>query len=349
MKKVLYIKHADSSFVLSDQHILEKRFRVVPFLINRKGTGWHFIGQMMRLSLFIIGNAGGSCALITWFGDYHSAVMVVMGKIFRKKTIIFAGGQEAICYPELRKGVYYKKGRGILVKFALRHATLIIPNHHSLIFHQNFYYSPGGKKDGISHYVPGIRTPMPVIPNGISTDKFYRDPAIIKDPLQVLTAGTMGSVADFLNKGFDLFTEMARRNADLRFTLIGIKKEFMPWIEENFGITKVPNLILVFSYCPDKVLFEQYNKAKVFVQASITEGMPNTLNEAMLCSCIPVGSNINGIPDVIGDTGIVVMKRDVSELEAAVRKALARDSGNEARSRILAQFTLELREKQVLK
>ncbi len=349
MKKILYIKHANSSFIVSDQHILEKNYRVVSFLIEQKKNRLHFIGRMLSLTIFILRHGRGCSAMVAWFGDYHAAVMVFFGKLLRIKVIIFAGGQESICYPELQKGVYYKKWRGRFVAYALRNATMIIPNHASLLYHENFYYTTDGKKDGIRYYVPGIKTPVTIIANGIDTGKYYRDVSISKQHLEVLTVGTMSSSADFINKGFDLFTEMARRNPDLHFTLVGIKKQFMPWIDQHYKVSSVANLTLIFSFCPDEVLFHEYNRAWVFVQASITEGMPNTLNEAMLCSCIPVGSNINGIPDVIGDTGIVVMKRDVSELEAAVRKALARDSGNEARSRILAQFTLELREKQVLK
>ena len=349
MKKILYIKHANSSFILSDQRILEKEYRVFPFLINQKKSVWHFAGRMIILIFFILRHISGSAAMVTWFGDYHAAVMVFFGRLFGKKVIIFAGGQEAICYPELRKGVYFKKWRGRVVKYALRHATLIIPNHASLLDHENFYYSAEGKKDGIRYYNPGIKTRMIIIPNGIDTGKYYRDESIPKEPRNVLTVGTMSSNADFINKGFDLFTEMARRNPDLNFTLIGIKEPFMPWIEQLYHIRSVANLNLIFSYCPDEKLFIEYNRARVFVQASITEGMPNTLNEAMLCGCIPVGSNVNGIPDVIGNAGLVVMKRDVSELETAVRKALSLDSGAEARRRILSDFTLELREDRLLK
>lgn len=349
MKKVLYIKHADSTFILSDQRILEKQYRIFSFLINQKNKGFHFIMRMANLCIFLILNASNSAAFVTWFGDYHSAVMVIIGKLLGKKTIIFVGGQEAICYPELQKGVYYKKWRGRFVKYALRNATLLIPNHSSLLFHENFYYTSDGKKDGIMYYVKGISTPVSIVPNGINTQKFYRDKSIGKETDKVLTVGTMNSNADFINKGFDLFLELAKNNPDLNFTLIGIKKPFLPWIEAHYPINNIPNLELIFSFCPDHVLFKEYNRAKVYVQASITEGMPNTLNEAMLCECIPVGSNVNGIPDAIGETGVIVEKRNLGSLENAVRKALTLNTGEEARQRVLQNFTFELREQRLLK
>lgn len=349
MKKILFVKHANSSFVLSDQRTLEKQYKVVPFLINQRKSGFHFALRMMNLFFFLLLNARGSAAMVTWFGDYHAAVMVFIGRLLRIRVIIFAGGQEAVCYPELGKGVYQKKWRGRFVRYALRNATLIIPNHESLIYHDNRYYSRDGKKDGIQYHVPGITTPMHVIPNGIDTSKYYRDPQIEKDARSILTAGTMGSTADFLNKGFDLFTELARRNPQLKFTMIGVRREFLPWIESRYRISDIPNLEVVFSFCPDETLFMAYNQAKVFVQASITEGMPNTLNEAMLCACIPVGSNVNGIPDAIGETGVIVQERTIECLEAAVFKALKLDTGKDARRRVLENFTLAIREERVLK
>jgi len=42
-----------------------------------------------------------------------------LGRLLRVRVIIFAGGQEAICYPELKKGAYYKRFRSKFVKFAL--------------------------------------------------------------------------------------------------------------------------------------------------------------------------------------------------------------------------------------
>ena len=340
MKKILYIKSGNTTFYAIDQEILEEKYLVVPYLLPKNQRGLKFVVKMISLAVFLIKNQRHTSAFITWFADYHAAVIVFVARLFGKKAIIFAGGQEAICYPELKKGVYYKRFRGVCVKYALRNASHIIPNHQSLIWHENFYYSQDGKKDGIKYYIPDIKTPMTVISNGVDTSKFYRDSTIPKENDRILTVGTMGGISDFFNKGFDLFIEMAGRFPEKKFTLIGFRKEFMPWIEHNYKISEIPNLETILFYCPDDVLFMNYNRAKVFVQASITEGMPFTLNEAMLCECIPVGSNVNGIPDAIGGSGVIVMKRSADDLEKAVRQALQLDSGEEARQRALDNFSM---------
>jgi len=349
MKKILYVNANNSSFSNLDQQILNKYFKVSTFYIKQKKSKILLLFGFISLLFFILFNSFRAKAMITWFADYHSALMVFIGRILGIKVVIFTGGMEAICYPELKKGAYYKKFRSRFVKFALRNADLIIPNHKSLLYHENFYYSPEGKKDGILYYNPGIKTKFVILPNGIDTEKFFRDESINKNNRMLLTIGTMHSVYDFINKGFDLFIELAKRNPQFEFVLIGIKKQFLPWIEEKFQINKIKNLNVIL-FCENyRILFEYYNQSKVFVQASITEGLPNTLIEAMLCECIPVGSNVNGIPDAIGDTGIIVKKRNIDLMEKAVYQAFNLNSGGMARKHILKHFSLDIREEKLLR
>jgi glycosyltransferase involved in cell wall biosynthesis len=292
---------------------------------------------------FLLRQAGNNCAFVCWFGDYHAAVMVFIAKLTRKSSVIFAGGQEAVCYKELGKGVYLKRFRGFLVKYALRNCSLILPNHESLIYHENYFYNPGKPHiDGIKHYVKGIKGKIIVVHNGIDTSRIDRNPEIMKDPNLVLTVGTMNRQSDFYNKGFDLFIELAKRCTDITFVAIGVKRDYLTWIEEQFHISKIQNLKVIPS-SPVEVLNEYYNKASVYLQVSITEGMPNSLGEAMLCECIPIGSNVNGIPDVIGNTGVIIYKRDLDELEMALNKAMSINTGHEARIRTLENFSIEKR------
>ena len=298
--------------------------------------------------LFILQHAHGTKAIITWFADYHAALIVFTGRLLHVPVVIFAGGMEAVCYPELKKGVYCNKFRGMFAKYALRNATLIIPNHKSLIYHENFYYDPAGKKDGIKFYIPDIATKFAVVPNGIDTTKFFRDPSIRKEPGLILTVGTMNSVYDFINKGFDLFIRVAERNPDLEFILIGLNRKFLPWVEENYHISKIVNLKVVFYRCPQETLFFYYNRAKVFVQASITEGMPNTISEAMLCECIPVGSNVNGIPDAIGSTGLLLNTRSAGNLETCIHEALKMENNKEISNYVIQNFAMSKREERII-
>jgi glycosyltransferase involved in cell wall biosynthesis len=342
---ILYIKSTNSSFINTDQRILEKTFRVIPFLMNQSKDKLKYGLRLISLALFILGNIHKVKILAVWFADYDAAVMVFFGKLFNKKTVIFVGGQEAICYEDLRKGVYLKKFRGDCVRYAIRNATLIIPNHQSLIYHENYYYNAENPHiDGLKKYVGNYRCKVEVVPNGIDDKRIIRDSSVPKQPNLVLTVGHIGQKGDFYNKGYDLLIEVARNNPDLEFVFISIKPPFLDWVESEYSISKISNLKVISEFCPDDVLSDYYNKARVYVQASITEGMPVSLSEAMLCECIPVGSNVNGIPDAIGDTGVIIKHRDARELEQAVRKALLMDTGKQARERVIDNFSFTIRE-----
>lgn len=348
-KTLLYIKPANSSFILSDQNLLEKYYHVIPYLVKQSGKKWKFFLDLFSLAFSLVAKAGKSEVFVCWFGDYHAVVMVLIAGIFKKKSIIIAGGQEAICYKELGKGVYIKKFRGWCVKYALRNATLILPNHTSLIYHENYFYNPENPHiDGISHYVKYIKGEIIVVPNGIDFSRIDRNPAIKKVPNLVLTVGTMNKEADFYNKGFDLFISLSQLHRDKEFVLIGVKKSYLMWIEEKFKVSKIKNLKIIPSFCPDEILAEYFNKATVYLQVSITEGMPVSLGEAMLCECIPVGSNVNGIPDAIGDTGVLVYNRNIEELSQAVLKAFTLNTGAVARAHTINSFSLKLREERLI-
>jgi glycosyltransferase involved in cell wall biosynthesis len=349
MNRIIFIKPSDSTFIRSDQHLLEKHFFVKSYLLFNSKNPVVFSWTLFKLFFFLLFHISKFNAVVTWFADYHACIIAFMAKLFRKKFVIFIGGQEAICYPELKKGVYYKKFRGACVKYALKKASLIIPNHKSLIYHENYYYDDKGKKDGIKFYIPDLKTKIEVIPNGYDTEKFKRDYTILKKQNLVLTIGKTNTVSDVLNKGFDLFVQVAQRNPEIDFVIIAIKPDHINWLDEKYAVTKIPNLKMIPYFCPMETMMKYFNEAKVFVQASITEGMPNTLGEAMLFECVPVGSNVNGIPDSIGSTGVIVYKRNVDELEKAIQKALTLDKGKEAREYILTNFSVEKREKELMK
>jgi len=347
--RIIYIKPSNSSFILGDQEIMEKQFKVKPFLMlqnkNKVVFGW----RLFLLFFYLLSNLfRRDVIFVAWFADYHSAIMAFVAKLTHKKSVIFIGGQEAVSYPELKKGVYRKKFRGKCVRYALRNTSLIIANHKSLLYHENYYYnSENPHIDGIQHYVQNLNTRTEIVYNGIDSTRIVRDNSILKQDNLILTVGAMTQIGDFYNKGFDLFIEVATLNKDLNFVLIGLNPKFLEWTEETYRVSKILNLQIIPTFCPQEVLNLKYNQAKVFVQASITEGMPNTLSEAMLLECIPVGSNVNGIPDAIGDTGVIVKQRNVESLEKCILQALKLDTGIAARERTLSLFSIKIREEKI--
>ncbi len=91
---------------------------------------------------------------------------------------------------------------------------------------------------------------------------------------------------------------------------------------------------------------DAYAAGSIVVLCSITEGFPYTLIEAMTCGRPCVGTDVGGVAEAIGDTGIVVPPRTPDALAEACITLLSNDDlrrrlGIEARSRALEYFTVD--------
>ncbi|MFC6597157.1 GT4 family glycosyltransferase PelF [Kitasatospora paranensis] len=103
----------------------------------------------------------------------------------------------------------------------------------------------------------------------------------------------------------------------------------------------------------DAVVFEgrvaditdAYAAGNVVMLSSISEGFPFTLIEAMSCGRATVSTDVGGVREAVGDSGLVVPPREPGPMAAAALELL-RDPerrarlGEQARLRVIEQFTL---------
>lgn len=90
---------------------------------------------------------------------------------------------------------------------------------------------------------------------------------------------------------------------------------------------------------------DAYHAGSIVALTSISEGFPYTVVEAMACGRPTVCTNVGGVAEAVGDTGIVVPPRDHAAVAQACVKLLRDDDlrfnlGFAARARVLEHFTL---------
>jgi glycosyltransferase involved in cell wall biosynthesis len=83
--------------------------------------------------------------------------------------------------------------------------------------------------------------------------------------------------------------------------------------------------------------------ARVFVHPSVEEGFGQAVVEAMLARVPVVVTDAGGLPEVVGDCGLVVPRDDPRALARAIRRALAGDhpSVEAAAERARARFSVD--------
>jgi glycosyltransferase involved in cell wall biosynthesis len=91
---------------------------------------------------------------------------------------------------------------------------------------------------------------------------------------------------------------------------------------------------------------DAYAAGHVVALSSISEGMPYTVIEAMMCGRATVSTDVGGVAEAVGDAGLVVPPGDPAAFAAACT-ALLRDRdrrhklGEVARDRALTHFTMD--------
>jgi len=333
-----------STFVREDDRILSQHYHLSKYLFRTSKKAFPLLFELKKLSIVSIFTLWKYKIIYCWFAGYHSLIPAIIGRLYGKKVVIAVGGVDAVCIPSIKFGVFWKKN--LMTLFARKTyqlANLIIPVDQSLVESINYYADPSGKGylEGIKHFVKKIKGNIQVVPTGYDEKKWCPQSNVNRKK-SVITIGFIPDLQRFKLKGFDLLIEVASLVPDTEFYLIGLSENMTIYAKTISG-----NNVHLIGYTPNEKLPEIFSSHKVFAQFSMSEGLPNTLCEAMLCECIPVGSNVNGIPEAIGDCGYILYEKDSLKASELIRKALNADSelGINARKRIIEKYPVSKREK----
>lgn len=355
-KKILFVKHLDfkAKTVSNDYKILSEKFEVNFNNVNSTNNLF-IIFALLKQFLFFVFTGFRYKLYYIWFCDYHAFIPVLFGKIYKIKTIINVGGFDATNIPEIKCGAFNEdsfknKIRANILKYCYKNCSYIITVDDSLIKNTNTYIFSDRKEnkilnDGILNYMPGLKTPIKTIYTCYESSFFKPDPQVKKENI-ILSVGLTPNDNEFRRKGFDLLVEAAKIMSDITFIIVGISTEQLVKLQE----LSLKNLKL-FTKLPLNDLIVLFQKSKVFAQLSLFEGLPNTLCEAMMCECIPVGSNANGIPVAIGENGFIVNNKKINEIVDALNSALNSntDLGRKARKHIEEFFSFDRRKQEIFK
>jgi len=313
-KKVALVYYSFPSFVRQDYEILSNHFDVRKVNFRKPQDIPKVMSAVMK-----------SDVSFSWFAGGHAFLAVLFSKIFRKKSIVVVGGYDVAYVPEIDYGQFTEAWtKRAMTRFALGYADRVL------------VVDPSLKEDAIKN--AGISGDnFECLPTGYDYDKF-RSKGEKKDIAMTVCIGDDWSRVQI--KGVDTFVKAAEHLSDIKFLVIGLSGDALDKVRKM-----APSNMEVIGPVQQEKLISCYQEAKVYCQLSIREGLPNALCEAMLCECVPVGTNCYGIPTAIGDCGFYAPCRDPAAAAEAVRKALnSPDKGKKARERIKELFTLERRE-----
>jgi glycosyltransferase involved in cell wall biosynthesis len=297
---------------------------------------------LFKQLFFLIQHIWSTDIVVCEFASYHSLLPVLMARMARKPSLVIIGGTDAHYFPQIGYGNYTKSLLGAFTRYTLHWATHIAPKHDSLIYHHYTYDTQCPPCQGVRAIAPEIKTPYTTIENGYDATQWYCDTP--KIPRSFITVcGGLGYSFQYQLKGIDLYVAAARYLPDAVFTLIGVPV--------GYTIPDCPPNLTLIPATPNESLRAYYSTHQYYMQLSMAEGFPNALCEAMLCACVPIGSAVFSIPEIIADTGYILHERNETQLKALLDTSLASDqiaSGQAARARVASLYTEHIRQDKLL-
>jgi glycosyltransferase involved in cell wall biosynthesis len=312
--KVLFISDSGRTFIQRDLKILEKHFDVIKI----KWTRSRDIINLLRIMKGVI----KTDVSYIWFGHIQAVLPIIFSKIFRKKTVVVAGGIDAANEPWMKFGQMCHPFQKYIGKFVFNFADKI------------FAVSKSTEKELLKNVNPNLKN-IKIIYNALDY-KLYSYGRNKEDI--ILTIGEVKK-DNLKRKGLETFVRSSLFLPDYKFALVGrCDNEIADYLR------KISSKNVSFA---GYVSFEKL-KARVYVQVSGHEAFGCSLAEAMLCGCVPVATKKAALPEVVGDTGFYVPYGNPKTTAKAIKKALKSDKGKLARKRIIEKFSLAKREEKIV-
>jgi glycosyltransferase involved in cell wall biosynthesis len=320
-QSILFVYVNYSSFVKADFGILSGFADVTKYQF-KPGKGVVRTGvEVLKQFIYLILNIRKFDSVFIWFGDYHSLLPVLFAKILGKKSFVVIGGYDVSTLKQYKYGSFSNPIRALFTRNTFKFVDICLPVAEALRS-KLLLINPRAVAQTIATSVD---------PSKFNFSRFQR-------PKRVLTVSLTDNHQRMMIKGLDRFRELALSLPEFEFIIIGASQSVQPFFEPKpANLTLLP--LLDFD-----LLTAQYQNAAFYAQLSRSEGLPNALCEAMLCGCIPVGTNVGDIEVTIGDCGLVIDDWKPEVLANFIRENYSNVSlRDRARERIITRYNPSVR------
>ncbi|WP_321997381.1 glycosyltransferase family 4 protein [Draconibacterium orientale] len=285
--KILFVYSPWTTFTKTDYDILAAKYDVVKYQFKPVKGNFKTAREILKQLVFLLINIWQFKMIYIWFADSHSFLPVLFAKILQKKSFLVIGGYDVARISHLNYGVFTSKLRGFFALYSMNHCSVNL---------------------SVSKYVDrkvkwlAKKVNTELIYNCITLNRNSDKEDFEKENL-IITVGIIEKEQTYYIKGIDTFIEIARQLPQYKFLIVGLNQEKLAHL-----LNDLPANITIKGRIPHEELIAFYQRAKIYCQLSRSESFGVALAEAMYFGCIPVVTNIGGLPEIVNDKNLVVTR-----------------------------------------
>jgi glycosyltransferase involved in cell wall biosynthesis len=319
--RILYVHNSRASFVAIDREVLAGHYEVEDlYQPGRWPNPVAVLRGVLRADL-----------VFGWFASWHTFFPITLAWLLRKPSVMVIGGFDTANMPDIGYGYQQDGLRRWASRWIMRRARRLVTNSRYSL-------------SEIEQNTPIAPERVTVIHHGVP-DPFGELPDESKERL-ALNVGAINR-GTLVQKGQLPFVDAAATLSDVRFVHVG------KWLDDGVEElrARATDNVEFTGWATDEELHDWYRRARVYVQASRHEGFGLAVAEAMLAGCVPVVMDVTAMPEVVGDAGVLISSQEPEDVAGGVRRALelGPEAQRQARERIVREFPMEQREKEILR
>lgn len=258
----------------------------------KKNLTWSIARWAYLIIIFCSNNFKNRYDILYSFWGYPAGlIVVILGKLLGKPTVIHLQGGDAVNIPALRYGVFYKPLTKDLCRWAYKNASLLI----ALTAYQ---------KDCLER--EGVRRQIAIIPYGPDLHHFqFNRNRFDQKIARFIHIGNHTPV-----KNQQMLLESFRKiSTEINSTLTIIGFDALDGALKRYSsILGIENLVVFTGPVPYAQIPEFLSKADVLLHTSFYEGQGVVISEAAACGVLLAGTRVGLLADlgdrcgVLGDT-----------------------------------------------
>jgi glycosyltransferase involved in cell wall biosynthesis len=310
--RIFFVRNNNVSFIRTDLSLLSEHFSVMDWFVPAgRIRPLRMVREVLRSDL-----------VFGWFASWHTFWPVLVARLLGRPSVVVVGGYDTANMSKIGYGNMARWSRRLFSRWTMELADL-------LIVHSEFIRGEVVRNVGVQA--------KKIVVLYLGVPDVQDAGAVQKDQKLILTVGNV-DVFNLQRKGIEPFVRTAALLPHLSFVVVGA------WLDEAIGYLRsiAPSNVTFTGFVSAEELQTFYARAAVYVQASLHEGFGLSVAEAMMYGCVPVVTTRTALPEVVGDTGVMIESTSPEEIAAGIRRAHSETATKSpgARARVRQTFRI---------